>query len=704
MEQIIKIVKTLAELQELDEYLRDKPLIAIDCETTGLTKEDKVIGISFAAEPNYGWYVILSYWNTAQQKLIPLQTKDGIKAVLQSTQGKGLVFHNAVFDCAMIWNNFQVELMDSVKVDTMVLSHLVDENRSHKLKDLGLTLYGEDATKEDREMKESVLKNGGQLTKQHYELYKADPDLLAKYGAKDTILTLNVLYEELPKLYEQGLDKFFFEESMPLLKGPTYELNTTGLRVDPDRISLLKGQLEAEIQENKSFVYKEIQTHIQAKYPGTSKKTLFNINSGQQLSWLLFSKLGEMCGTLTDSGKEVCEALQMRVPYSHADKRRFFKIVQDSYGQVWKRGYTDKRTGKVTKDKIVGFPWTYTSADEETLQKYAPKYKWVAALLKYKKNCKLLSTYVEGIRSATLYNIIHPSFLQCGTTSGRYSSKAPNFQNLPRNDKRIKACMVARPGKVFVGADYSQLEPRIFASTSGDPILMGCFERGEDFYSVVGAPIFAITDCSMFKDDENSFAKKHSNLRDQSKVFSLATPYGRLPGFQAAAMGISMDEAKDLIDRYFDAYPKVKQMMLDSHKMAKRDGVVYNLFGRPRRLPEAMSIEKIYGRGAHHTLPYEARNILNLAMNHRVQSTAASIVNRASIAIWRRFRELAKDDPRWKSVRLVLQCHDSLVYECLADLTYTVSKIVQGCMENTVELPGVKLEAIPKVGLDLSQV
>jgi DNA polymerase-1 len=103
---------------------------------------------------------------------------------------------------------------------------------------------------------------------------------------------------------------------------------------------------------------------------------------------------------------------------------------------------------------------------------------------------KLLNTYIKGLGSKVQYGIIRPNFLQHGTTSGRYASRNPNFQNLPRDDERIKQCVTARPGKVFVSADQSQLEPRVFASYSQDKRLMDAFNGASDFYSVVGMEVY----------------------------------------------------------------------------------------------------------------------------------------------------------------------------------------------------------------------
>lgn len=707
MEQI-NIVRTNQELQELLDYLKDKDLIAFDTETTGVDKESEIIGYSVCADPLLGWYVILSYWDVTQQKLVYLDTKERTRELLIGLKGKDLVMHNAPFDCSMVETNFQVSLIDSVKVDTMILSHLVDENRSNALKELSVSLFGDDVVKEQKEMKESVSKNGGVLTKEKYELYKGDADLIAKYGAKDAILTLRVLYEEYPKLVEQNLEDFFFEESMLLLKGPTYQLNTVGLRVDPERLSLLKSQLETEILEARSFIYKEIQADVQVEYPGTNKTNGFNIDSGEQLAWLLFFKLGNVFNGLTKGGKELCKGLGLKTPYSNAAKREFIRAVQDNLDRVWQEAKWNPKKRKMGRPKKVGKPWKYISTGQETMDKLKDRYKWVQKLIEYKKNDKLLATYVLGIQSRTNhYNIIHPSFLQHGTTSGRYSSKNPNFQNLPREDKRVKACIVARPGKVFVGADHSQLEPRIFASQSQDERLMGCFESGEDFYSVVGAPIFDKEgkSTSLFKEVDGSFARRFPKERQLSKEdIALASVYGTTAYTMSKSTGLESEECQEIINTYFDSFPKVYQFMLDSHEQAKTTGAVYNLFGRPRRMPEAMKIPELFGNAHYLEIPYIWRNWLNLAVNHRVQSTAASLVNRNAIAFSRKAKELGIHDSLWKEVFLVVQTHDNLVVESPRSIATHVAEVLQDCMENSVTLPGVKLEAVPKIGLDLSQV
>jgi DNA polymerase I len=687
-------------MQQLRELLANAEFVSFDTETTGIEKGSEIIGFSVCAEVGTAYYVILSEWNVADQKLNRLETLGGCEEFMAFLSTKSLIMHNAVFDCSMVLDNFGVDLMPGVHTDTMLLAHLLDENRSAALKELAVGIFGEDSKQEQIEMRASISKNGGLLTKEKYELYKGDSELIGRYGAKDAELTLRLFYELVPKLYEQNLQDFFYkDETMPLLRGPTYEMNRTGLRVDPDKLRKLKQQLEADCLEAKAFIYNEISPHIKEKYKGTSKANSFNIGSSSQLAWLLFFKLNQDFKSLTEEGRHLCKALNIKIPYYPAARRQFIDLVEAAKGQEYAQGNWNKKTQKRGKPKKVRDPWYYIACGKETLGMYANKYKWVASLLKYNKDLKLLNTYVAGIQSRMKYNVIRPSFLQHGTTSGRYSSRDPNFQNLPRDDKRVKACIVSRPGKVFVGADYSQLEPRVFASISQDARLLKCFKDGDDFYSVIGADVFNKIDCTLVKDDtSNSFPVKYKKLREIAKVIALATPYGTTPFQMSRAMGKTADECHEIIRNYLDNYPGVEQMMLKAHEQVKTNGVVYNLYGRPRRIPEAKKIPKHVNHGDPGT-PYEMRNMMNLAVNHPIQSSGASIMNRAAIAITEVCKELG-----WVEVKIVMQVHDELILEVPESLAEDVALVLKHCMETTTFLPGVDLIAEPKIANNLADL
>lgn len=700
------IIRTLAELNELSEYIKDKQYIAFDTETTGVDKDAEIIGFSICADVSAAYYVILAYWDVTQQKLIYLETNGKKTDFFNSLIGKDLIMHNSVFDCQVVFNTTNVDLMPSVHTDTMILGHILNENRSNGLKELGVSLFGEDVRKEQIEMKESVVANGGVLTKHKYELYKANAELIAKYGAKDALLTWNVFNVFIPELYNEELDHFFYiDESMPLLRGPTYELNTTGLRIDHERLQKLKLELETECMELKSFIYKEIDSYVKNKYPGTGKTNVFNIGASKQLAWLLYDKLGNDFNVLTDSGKEVCKALSSKLPYTAKARRDFIFVCKASKDRIYQEATFNPKTKKMGRPKKVLDYWNYLACGKESLSKYSKKYKWVEKLLEYAKSLKLLNTYVEGIQSRMKYNTIRPSFLQHGTTSGRYSSRNPNFQNLPRDDKRIKSCIIARPGKVFVGADYSQLEPRVFASLAQDEKLLKSFSSNEDFYSVIGIEVFDKYGAKPIKDGHpEAFGIKYKRLRDIAKVVALSSTYGTTAPKMAPTIGQSIEEAQEVIDSYFEKFPSVKKFMLDSHKLAIANGVVHNLYGRPRRMPKAKDIPQIYGNTPHAKLPYEARNILNLAINHRVQSTGASIMNRAAIACYRTFKELSKIDKVFNEVKIVLQVHDELILEGPEAIADIMAQVLKQSMEQTVSLPGVKLVAEPKIGKTLTDL
>ena len=706
MEKLVTI-RTLTEMNDLMAYverMKDE-FIAFDTETNGITKESRIIGFSICAELDLAYYVIFSEWSVEKQQLVWLETASKAKEFMQALVGKNLIMHNATFDCAMVLNNYQVNLIDSVHTDTMILGHVLNENRSNGLKERAVELFGDDSKAEQVAMKESVAKNGGTLKKGNYELYKADADLIAHYGAKDALLTLKIFNHDVPELFEQGLDQFFYEdESMPLLRGPTFEMNTTGLRIDPERLKNLKAQLEADCTEAMAYIQQEIYDYVKDKYPGTGKTNKFNIDSTQQLSWLLFEKLQNDFNLLTTQGKEVCKAMNLPLPYSASAKRNFIQACRDNLGMPWKPGYTNKKTGKEIKPKLITEAYKYMACGKETLLKLSQKYKWVARYLEYKKNLKLLNTYVIGIQDKMQYNIIRPNFLQHGTTSGRYSCKNPNFQNLPREDKRVKSCIVARKGKVFVGADYSQLEPRVFASLSGDERLIDCFKTGQDFYSVIGANVFGKPEASLYKNDEDSFAKLYPEERQISKTIALAATYGANANRLSALTKQSVDDTRMILEAYFNDFPSVKNMVLESHKMAKSNGCVSNLYGRPRRMPEAMNIDDFYGDAPTETLPYEYRNLLNLSVNHRIQSSAASIMNRAAIAFCRKKHEKAVSDTRWSEVSVLMQVHDELVIEGPEALKDEMVNLLKEAMEQTVVLPRVALVAEPKIASDLASL
>jgi DNA polymerase-1 len=677
MKQNLVVINTLEQLDALDQFLDDFDIVAYDTETTGLDQDAEIIGYSLACDEQNGFYVVLAEWSAKDAKLIRAYAQFREKAIdiLKKLTTKKLIMHNAIFDVQKTLANFGIDLLPALHTDTMILAHLLNENERVGLKDLGASLFGEDATLEQKELRESIEANGGTCTKKAYELYKASTDKIGKYAAKDAVLTMNLFYYLLPKLYEEKLDKFFYEdECMPLLKGPTYELNDAGLKIDVEKLTALKFELEQSIVKLHGEILEEITPYIADKYPGTNEKNSFNIGSNEQLAWLVFVRLGQTFNTLTKGGREKAKEWIGRVPYTKTHKYLFMKECE-------RRGVR---------------PEKYMQCDKSTLELFKIKYPFIDKLLKMKKEEKILSTYVCGILDRVRYGVIRPSFLQTGTTGTRYSSRDPNFQNLPRDDKRVKACVVSRPGKVFIGADYSQLEPRVFTAVSQDPVLLEAYAKGEDFYSAIAIPVFNKEECSADKNADNYLGKMFPEIRQLGKVAALSIAYGTGAFKLAQAVKLPVEICQEIIEDYYKRLTGVAQMVQESHAQAIKDGYVKNLFGRPRRIPKARLISKFNKKIE--DLGYEYRTLLNLAVNFRIQGTAGSLINRVAIQFHKKVKELGL------SAKLVMQVHDELIVECAENEADAVAGLLKDCMENTVQLPGVSLIAEPKIAKNLGEL
>ncbi len=207
MQPQLIILDSPEEVEALQEYLASFDHIAFDTETTGLTTRDEIIGYSVCAEDDRAFYVVLARWNKDKACLEYTDAKEASRALIESLKGKSLWMHNGSFDCMMVEAFFKVRLINSLEIDSMILAHLLDENRRVGLKELAKEYLGLSAADEQKEMRESVFKNGGTITKDKYEMFKCDTPIMAKYGAKDAWLTrILILNHLLPDLIEQGLE------------------------------------------------------------------------------------------------------------------------------------------------------------------------------------------------------------------------------------------------------------------------------------------------------------------------------------------------------------------------------------------------------------------------------------------------------------------------------------------------------------------
>lgn len=314
---------------------------------------------------------------------------------------------------------------------------------------------------------------------------------------------------------------------------------------------------------------------------------------------------------------------------------------------------------KAKKTKTGGY-----STSEEVLEKIRGKHPIVDKLLEYRGIKKLLSTYIDALPALIHPETgkIHTSFNQAVTATGRLSSTNPNLQNIPVRDelgREIRKAFIADDDDcIFFSADYSQIELRLMAHLSNDPHMVDAFCSGADIHAATAAKIYGIP-----------VEEVTSDMRRKAKTANFGIIYGISVFGLAERLSIPRAESKELIDGYFQTYPRIKEYMEESIRVAKEKGYVETLFKRKRFLPDINSHNAIV-RG------YAERN----AINAPIQGSAADIIKLAMIRIHQRF-----EAEHLKS-RMILQVHDELNFNVRKEEFDRVKEIVLDCMEHVLLL------------------
>lgn len=308
------------------------------------------------------------------------------------------------------------------------------------------------------------------------------------------------------------------------------------------------------------------------------------------------------------------------------------------------------------------------STGEEILVKLVDKHPIVQKILDYRGLTKLLSTYVEALPLLVNKRTgkIHTSYNQAIAATGRLSSVNPNLQNIPirtENGRQIrKAFIPSDENHTFLSADYSQIELRIMAALSQDEEMLKAFNEGKDIHSITAAKIYQISE-----------EQVDSDMRRKAKTANFGIIYGISAFGLSQRLNISRSEAKELIDGYFENFPKIKRFMDKQIELARNQGFVQTIKGRKRYLSDINSSNAVV-RGM------AERN----AINAPIQGSAADIIKIAMINIYRQFETL-----KLKS-KMVLQVHDELNFDVKIDELEQVKKIVKTEMEGAVDI-GVQL-------------
>ncbi len=304
------------------------------------------------------------------------------------------------------------------------------------------------------------------------------------------------------------------------------------------------------------------------------------------------------------------------------------------------------------------------STNEETLQRLTDKHPIVNKILEFRGLRKLLSTYIEALPKLVneKTGMIHTSYNQAVAATGRLSSVNPNLQNIPIRDEKgkeiRKAFIPAHKGNVFLSADYSQIELRIMAALSKDPAMVEAFAQEVDIHSRTAAKIFKVEESEV-----------SSDMRRKAKTANFGIIYGISAFGLSQRLNISRKEAKEIIDGYFEAFPKVKEFMDFSIEEARKTGFVKTMLGRKRYLKDINSANAVV-RGI------AERN----AINAPIQGTAADIIKIAMIEIQNQIEQ------KGLKSKMILQVHDELNFDAFADEVEELSTIIKHSMENAVKL------------------
>ena len=300
------------------------------------------------------------------------------------------------------------------------------------------------------------------------------------------------------------------------------------------------------------------------------------------------------------------------------------------------------------------------STNNDVLEGLLDRHPIIEKILSYRKLAKLLGTYVDGLKPLVKRGLVHTTFNQTLTSTGRLSSSDPNLQNIPiRNEmgKEIRKLFCSKYG-VFVGADYSQIELRLLAAFSKDANLLDSFVSGQDIHTRVASELMGIP-----------AELVNSDMRRMAKAVNFGIIYGISSFGLSQNANLSVKKADEYIKLYFERFPTIKTYLDGSVAQAKRDGYVTTLTGRRRQIPEIKSSNfnlRAFGERA--------------AMNMPLQGSAADIMKIAMLKVDEAMRRA-----NLKS-KIVLQIHDELIVDCYFDEANEVKRIIKEQMENAVEL------------------
>lgn len=621
----------------------------LDIETTGLDPfNDLIVGVCLYSPSQEPAYIPMLHTDI-DNKLLPGQlevavVKQHITRLMESNAH--WINHNIKFDAKFLMYRWNIK-PNNMYWDTLIGAFVLNENEpTHGLK----PLYAKYITKSK--------------DKQSYkDLFEKTPfnyiplDLAEVYGANDGTKTY-ALYkfqkQYLNPNHDRGdfkqLYKVFRDIEMALLP-VLCDMELKGVEIDTKFAKELEVKYEQVALDQEQYLYDVIYTRFankvknhtalqeliakqakNKKLKGTKYQDLINFNSSPQLKYLFFDILG-------------FPKLYRRDPMSCGKEQQ----------QLW-----------LDSDKV-------SKGQKEFLQ----------AFMEWRKTVKLLTSFIVKIPEAreVKTNAVHTNFNQLGAKTGRFSSSHPvhkiNLQQIPSRNKDIRKIFTARPGHVFIGSDFSAIEPRILATVSQDPTMLQTFNDGIDIYASMASLIFNVPyeQCLEFHPETGEKQPEGKDRRTQTKSVLLGIMYSRGAKAIAEQFGRDAKWGQELIDNFYKSFPSIKEIITRSMYQAEKLGYVCTITGRKRRLPN-MRLDKEN---------YLYQEASRQCLNARIQGSSADVMKLAMVNL--------HNNPRFKELggSILMTIHDEMVIECRDEVAVEMSELLPEVMKDTaMKLLGTK--------------
>jgi DNA polymerase-1 len=580
-----KIILQEGELQKLVARIKKEKFVSLDTETDSpYPTRANLVGMSFSVKDNQAYYLPLRHDYSDAPEQIPKEKALRLLEGILTDSSIKKIGQNIKYDyIVLLKEGVQLQGID---LDSMVLSYLLEPNwGKHNLNKLALNYLQVQAIP----YADIVGKGKSEVT-----INAVPVERVAPYACQDADLALQLSTLLWSKVKKEKLDSLYREFELPLIE-VLADMEMWGVKIDTQALHRLSEELQSDLDHLRKKIY---------KLGGEE----FNINSPQQLGYILFDKL--------------------QLPATRKTKKT--------------KGY---------------------STNMSILQELSHIHPIAEHTLEYRQLSKLKSGYADSL--PLLLNPetgrIHTSYNQTVTATGRLSSSDPNLQNIPVRGElgqRFRQAFIPEKGYLFLSADYSQIELRVLAHLSEDPALIETFLHDRDVHTETAARVFG---------DASSLSKEEKRRR--AKIINFSMIYGASAFSLAKELETSNSEAQTFIDLYYAKYPKVHEFLENKVREAQEKGCSETLFGRKRQVPELKQKDRFAQQAGR-----------RIALNTPIQGTAADLMKKAMIGVWREIKK------RKLKSKMILQVHDELVFEVPDKEKNILEPLVREKMENIFSL------------------